>query len=79
MPLFMIRVTGPIIFFYSHRFDDELLNCVANKEDPTSLTQIQRYVPIINGRPVSELSLLTIDERKVIIETLDAIQQILST
>jgi hypothetical protein len=74
----MIRVLGPMIFFYSHRFDDELLDCIANKEDPTTLTQVQRYVPVINGRPVHELSLLARDQRQVIIETLDAIQQILS-
>ena len=74
----MIRVLGSSVFFYSHRFDDALLDCVANKEDPKTFTQIQQYVPIVNGKQVLELSLLAASQRQVIIETLDAIQQILS-
>ena len=69
---------GPTVFFYSHRFDNELLDCIANKEDPTTFTQIQRSVPIVNDNPCLELSLLDPDGRKTIIETLDAIQQVLS-
>jgi hypothetical protein len=65
-------------FFYSHRFDGTLLDCVAEKENPTKFTQIQRYVPIVNDKPLPELSLLKSDQRQVIIETLDAIQQIRS-
>ena len=74
----MIRVLGPVVFFYSHRFDNELLDCVANKVDPTTFTQIQRYVPIVDGKPCLELNLLDPDERQIVIETLDAIQQVLS-
>ena len=76
--MFMIRVLGPVVFFYSHRFDEKLLDCVANREDPTTFTQIQRYVPIVNDKPCLELSLLDPDERQTIIETLDALQQVLS-
>ena len=73
----MIRVLGPNISFYSHRFDETLLDCVANKEDPTTFTQIQHYVPIANDQPLNELSLLAANQRQVITETLHSIQQIL--
>ncbi len=73
----MIRVLGPHVYFYSHRFDDKLLDCIAYKEEPPAPTQIQRYVPIVNGERLLELSLATADHRQVIIENLDAIQQIL--
>ncbi len=69
---------GPVVFFYSHQFDDTFLDCVANKKDPIKFTQIQRYVPIVNDKPLPELALYDAKERKVIIEILDAIQQILS-
>lgn len=75
----MIRVCGPNIIFYSHRFDDALLDCVADKNDPTTPTQIQKYVTIIDDQWVSELNLLIADHRRIIIQILDAIQQILST
>jgi hypothetical protein len=74
----MIRVFGPAVYFYSHRFDDTLLDCVAYKQDPTTFTQIQRYVPIVNDEPLLKLYLMNRDQRQTIIETLDAIQQTLS-
>ncbi len=73
----MIRVLGPFVFFYSHRFDDTLLDYVAFKKDTTTFTQIQQYAPIVNGKPTVQLYLLAPDERQIIIETLDAIRQIL--
>jgi len=66
-----------MFFFYSHRFDDTLLDCVAYKEDTTTFTQIQQYAPIVNGKPTVQLNLLAPGERQIIIETLDAIRQIL--
>lgn len=74
----MIRVFGSSVSFYSHRFDEALLHCVANKEDPKTFTQIQQYVPIVNDKQFIELSLVAANQRQLIIETLDAIQQILS-
>ena len=75
----MVRVYGPFVIFYSHRFDDALLNCVAEREVPKAHTQIQKYAPMFNGESESILDLSAADHRKIIIETLDAIQQTLST
>ncbi len=78
MNMFMIRVSGSNVFFYSHKFSDGLLNSIRNGIEPLEPTQIQKFTRIVDGRVRHGLSLLSADDRVIIFQILDCIQQIIS-
>ena len=78
MTLFMIRVDGTSVFFYSHKFSDDLLDRIANGILPLDCTEIQMFVQIEDGIYREKFSLLGADDRAIIFQMLDSIQQIIS-
>ena len=75
----MIRVSGQYVFFYSHKFSEALLNSIANGIEPIDNTQIQKFAVMANdNREQIGLSLLIADDRAIIFNVLDCIQQIIS-
>ncbi len=74
----MVRVVGCDMFFYSHKFSDALLDSVANGIEPSDNTQIHEYTRIIERSRKSGLSLLRANDRVIIFQILDSIQQIIS-
>ena len=78
MTLFMIRVVDTGVYFYSHKFSDDLLNRIAKGNLPLDSTEIQKFAKIENGRPCHMFSLLSADDRAIIFQMLDSIQQIIS-
>jgi len=76
--MFMVRVVGSYVFFYSHRFSDVLLDCIADGIVPVDNSQIHKYARIIGDDIHYDLSLLDADDRVIIFQILDSIQQIIS-
>ncbi len=74
----MIRVSGSNVFFYSHKFSDNLLKSSANGTEPLDHSQIQRFTRIVNDQKRHGLSLLVADDRVIIFRILDCVQQIIS-
>ncbi len=75
----MIRVCGEYISFYSHKFSDHLLNSVANGIEPMKQTQIQKFTTIDEyNQNKYVFSLMVPDDRLIIFQVLDCIQQIIS-
>ena len=70
----MIRTVDTIVYFYSHKFSDDLFNRIANGILPLGYTQIQRFARIENGTLLNGLSLLSADDRAIIFQILDSIQ-----
>jgi hypothetical protein len=77
--MFMIRVSGHYVFFYSHKFSEALLDSIADAIEPIDNTQIQKFSALDND-PQEQLglSLLVADHRAIIFNVLDCIQQIIS-
>ncbi|CAF1657625.1 unnamed protein product [Rotaria magnacalcarata] len=76
--IFMIRVSGFDVYFYSHKFSDALLDSIANGVEPMEHTQIKKFTVIENNKKRHGLSLLIADDRALIFQVLDSIQQIIS-
>ena len=74
----MIRTVNTSVYFYSHKFSDDLLNRIAKGILPLDYTQIQRFARIENGTPYHDFSLFTAKDRTIIFQMLDSIQQIIS-
>ena len=74
----MIRVLDTSVFFYSHKFSDDLLNRIAKGNLPRHHTEIQKFAKIDNGISCNNFSLLKAKDRKIIFQMLDSIQQIIS-
>ena len=74
----MIRTVDTSVFFYSHKFSDDLLNRVAIGNLPLDYTEIQKFAKIDNGISRNKFSLLSADDRPIIFQMLDSIQQIIS-
>ena len=69
----MIRLLGPNVFFYSHRFDDTLLNCVAYKALESSITKDESEIKKLDGQLQQDQSQYLIkyfQEVNLIFETL---------
>jgi hypothetical protein len=71
----LVRIFGPNVFFYSHKFSDALLKSIADGIEPLDHTQIQKFTCIANDQQHRGLSLLIAEDRVKIIEILDGIQQ----
>ena len=74
----MIRVVDTSVYFYSHKFSDDLLDRIANGILPLDCTEIQMFVKIEDDIFHEKFSLLVADDRKIIFQMLDSIQQIIS-
>ena len=74
----MIRMSGTRVYFYSHKFSDDLLDGIAKGIVPLHRTQIQKFAKI-DDRSLRDWFHLTIaDDRAIIFQMLDSIQQIIS-
>jgi hypothetical protein len=76
--MFMIRVSGWNVFFYSHKFSDDLLNGISMGIEPLNHSQIQKFTPSTKNKQRHDLSLLIPADRVIIFQILDCIQQIIS-
>jgi hypothetical protein len=77
-PLFMIRVAGSIVYFYSHKFSDDLLDSVSKGTEPMEPTLIQKLAVVENGVKRHGFSLFDSEDRARIFNVLDCIQQIVT-
>ncbi|CAF2236995.1 unnamed protein product [Rotaria magnacalcarata] len=76
--MFMIGVSGFNVYFYSHKFSDALLNSIANGVEPMEHTRIKKFTVIDNNKKRHGSSLMIADDRALIFQVLDSIQQIIS-
>ena len=74
----MIRMLGTRVYFYSHKFSDDLLDRIANGTLLLDYSEIQKFAKIENGRLRDRFSLTIADDRAIIFQMLDSIQQIIS-
>ena len=74
----MIRMLGTRVYFYSHKFSDDLLDRIAKGNLPLDCTEIQMFVKIEDDIFRENFSLLDAHTRAIIFQMLDSIQQIIS-
>ena len=71
----MIRMSGTRVYFYSHKFSDDLLDRIAKENLPLDYTEIQKFARIDGGgRLHHDFMLLYADDRAIIFQILDSIQ-----
>lgn len=77
-PLFMVRVAGSTVYFYSHRFSNCLLDSVSKGTEPMESTYIQKLSVVKDNTERHGFSLLDPDDRARIFKVLNCIQQIIA-
>jgi hypothetical protein len=76
--IFMIRVCGSSVFFYSSKFNSSVQNSIADGIDVPTHTTIKKFMVSVAEPKFDGLSLLFAKDRSMIFRILDSIQQIIS-
>jgi hypothetical protein len=77
--MFMIRVSGSTVYFYSHKFSNSLLKSITCGTEPLTHTQVQKFMVTVDNLILDGLSLLIGEHHSIILPMLDSIQQIISS